>query len=168
MIVVLVLSFLVQFLAVTANYVNYEIALRGLYPTDWADPLKYGPPALFNPAHSPVLGQIRLLLENLTANLDLGWVWTGRVAWEVPALAGGIALLAGLTWLLAGRRGARRLAPVTAAVAVTGRYWRSASSPPEFTRRGPNTASMARAMRLRWPRSRPSEGNGQGGVGMAL
>ncbi len=120
MIVVLVLSFVVQLLAVTANYVNYEIALRGLYPTDWADPLKYGPPALFNPAHSPVLGQVRLLLENSAANLDLGWVWTGHVAWEVPALAGGIALLAGLAWLMAGRRGARRLAPVAAALAVAG------------------------------------------------
>ena len=106
LIVVLAFSFIVQLLAVTANYVNYEIALRGLYPTDWADPLKYGPPAMFNPAHSPVLGQARLLLENLDANLDLGWVWAGHVAWQVPALAGGIALLAGLTWLLAGRRGA--------------------------------------------------------------
>ena len=119
-ILVLALSFVVQLLAVTANYVNYEIALRGLYPTDWADPLKYGPPALFNLAHSPVLGQVRLLLDDLAANLDLGWVWTGHLAWEVPALAGGIALLAGLTWLLAGRRGAQRFAPVAAALAVAG------------------------------------------------
>ena len=102
LILVLALSFIVQLLAVTANYVNYEIVLRGLYPTDWADPLKYGPPALFNPAHSPVLGQARLLLENLDANLDLGWVWAGHVAWQVPALAGGIALLAGVTWLYGG------------------------------------------------------------------
>ncbi len=117
---VLALSFIVQLLAVTANYVNYEIALRGLYPTDWADPLKYGPPAMFNPAHSPVLGQARLLLENLDANLDLGWVWAGHVAWEVPALAGGIVLLAGLAWLLTGRLKARWLAPATAALAVVG------------------------------------------------
>ena len=55
LIVVLALSFIVQILAVTANYVNYEIALRSIYLTDWADPLKYGPPAMFNPAHSPVL-----------------------------------------------------------------------------------------------------------------
>ena len=120
LVVVLALSFVVQLLAVTANYVNYEITLRGLYPTDWADPLKYGPPAMFNPAHSPVLGQARLLLENLDANLDLGWVWAGHVGWQVLALAGGIALLAGLTWLLAGRRGARRLAPVAATLAVAG------------------------------------------------
>ena len=120
LIVVLAFSFIVQLLAVTANYVNYEIALRGLYPTDWADPLKYGPPAMFNPAHSPVLGQARLLLENLDANLDLGWVWAGHVAWQVPALAGGIALLAGLTWLLAGRRGAWRVAPIAATLAVAG------------------------------------------------
>ena len=120
LIIILALSFVVQLLAVTANYVNYEIALRGLYPTDWADPLKYGPPAMFNPAHSPVLGQARLLLENLDANLDLGWVWAGHVAWQVPALAGGIALLAGLTWLMAGRRGGRRSAPAAAALAVAG------------------------------------------------
>ena len=120
MIIILALSFIVQLLAVTANYVNYEIALRGLYPTDWADPLKYGPPAMFNPDHSPVLGQVRLLLENLDANLDLGWVWAGHVAWQVPVLAGGIALLAGLTWLLASRRGAWRVAPAAAALAVAG------------------------------------------------
>ena len=120
LIAVLALSFIVQILAVTANYVNYEIALRSLYPTDWADPLKYGPPAMFNPAHSPVLGQLRLLLENFAANLDLGWVWTGHVAWQVPALAGGVALLAGLAWLLAGRRDAPRLAPVAAALAMAG------------------------------------------------
>ena len=44
LIIVLALSSSCKLLAVTANYVNYEIALRGLYPTDWADPLKYGPP----------------------------------------------------------------------------------------------------------------------------
>ena len=120
LIIILALSFVVQLLAVTANYVNYEIALRGVYPTDWADPLKYGPPAMFNPAHGPVLGQARLLLENFAANLDLGWVWAGHVAWQVPALAGGIALLVGLTWLLAGRRGARRTAPAAAVLAVAG------------------------------------------------
>lgn len=120
LIVVLALSFIVQLLAVTANYVNFEITLRSLYPTDWADPLKYGPPALFNPAHSPVLGQARLLLENAAANLDLGWVWPGHVAWPAPALAAGVALLVGLTWLLVSRRRARRLAPMTAGLAVMG------------------------------------------------
>jgi hypothetical protein len=119
-IIMIALSFIVQLLAVTANYVNYEIALRSLYPTDWADPLKYGPPALFNPAHSPVLGQVRLLAESLAANLDLGWIWEGQVAWQVPALAGGIALVAGLTWLLMSRRSTRRLAPAAAALAVAG------------------------------------------------
>ena len=167
LIIVLALSFVVQLLAVTANYVNYEIALRGLYPTDWADPLKYGPPAMFNPAHSPVLGQARLLLENLDANLDLGWVWAGHVAWQVPALAGGIALLAGLTWLMAGRRGAsaswRRSPPRWRSPGS----WRSASSPPGHTRRGPSTARRARVMPPRWPRSRPPKGSVRGGAGMA-
>ena len=84
LIVVLAFSFIVQVLAVTANYVNYEIALRGLYPTDGRYRLVWSP-AMFNPADSPVLGQARLLLENLDANLDLGWVWAGHVAWQVPA-----------------------------------------------------------------------------------
>ena len=53
LIIILALSFIVQLLAVTANYVNYEIALRGLYPTDWADPLKYGPPAHVQPRSQP-------------------------------------------------------------------------------------------------------------------
>ena len=166
LIIILALSFVVQLLAVTANYVNYEIALRGLYPTDWADPLKYGPPAMFNPAHSPVLGQVRLLLENLDANLDLGWVWAGHVAWQVPALAGGIALLAGLTWLLASRRGARRLAPAAAALAVAGLLALGVLSA-RTTRRGPSTARRARVTPPHWPRSRPPKGSGRDGAATA-
>ena len=100
-----VVSGAVQVLAVSANYVNYEIALRALYPTDWIDPLKYGPPALFNPAHSPVLGQVRLLWENAAANLDLGWIQAGRIAWQVPAAALLTALVAGAAgWLIRRRR----------------------------------------------------------------
>lgn len=103
--VLVAVSVLVQLLAVSANYVNYEIALRALYPTDWADPLKYGPPALFNPAHSPVLGQVRLLWENAAANLDLGWLQSGRIAWEVPVAALVTGLLAGgVGWLACRRR----------------------------------------------------------------
>ena len=37
-------SFLVQVFGVSINFVNYEIQLRSLYPTDWSDPLKFGPP----------------------------------------------------------------------------------------------------------------------------
>lgn len=98
------LSVIVQLLAVSVNYANYEFILRQIYPTDWADPLKYGPPALYNPVHSPVLGQIRLLLDNPTTNLDLGWLEPGRIAWRVPAVAGLTGLLAGSTWRLAARR----------------------------------------------------------------
>ena len=117
LIVVAILSGLVQALAVAANYVNYEIALRGVYPTDWADPLKYGPPAMFNPGHSPILGQIRLLLENPAVNLMLGWIWPGRIAWQVPALALGVLVLAGLAWFL-GRRQTLVAARVVVAFAV--------------------------------------------------
>ncbi len=116
-------SVAVQVLAVSANYVNYEIALRALYPTDWVDPLKYGPPALFNPAHSPVLGQVRLLWENAAANLDLGWIQAGRIVWQVPAAALLTALLAGgAGWLIRRRRvgWARAAAALTlAACALT-------------------------------------------------
>jgi hypothetical protein len=107
------LSVAVQILAVTANYVNYEIALRQIYPTDWADPLKYGPPALFNPAHGPVVGQVRLLLENLPANLILGWFVPGKIAWEVPLVAAAVGLLAVGTWVLV-RRGSLILARAAA------------------------------------------------------
>jgi len=86
------ISVAVQLLAVSVNYVNYEIELRHIYPTDWADPLRYGPPALVNPMHSPVLGQVRLLFRDFWANEDLAWVQAGTVQWDV--VAGGLALLA--------------------------------------------------------------------------
>ncbi len=111
-------SAFVQLLAVSVNYANYEFVLRQIYPTDWADPLKYGPPALYNPLHSPVLGQIRLLLDNPAANLDLGWFEPGRIAWHVPALAG----LTGLLAAGAGRLAAQqriRLAWTGSALAIT-------------------------------------------------
>lgn len=73
---VTVLSGTVQLLAVSLNYVNYEIKLRAIFPTDWADPLRFGPPAqrLAEWRNSPVLGQIQLLRENLRANSDLAWL----------------------------------------------------------------------------------------------
>ncbi len=112
-------SVAVQVLAVSANYVNYEIALRALYPTDWVDPLKYGPPALFNPAHSPVLGQARLLWENAAANLDLGWIQVGRIVWQVPAAALLTVLLAaGVGWLIRRRRVGWARAAATLALAA--------------------------------------------------
>lgn len=71
-----VLSFCVQVLAVSVNYVNYEIKLRSTFPTDWADPLRFGPPAqsLADWRYSPVLGQLSLWRENLRANTDLAWL----------------------------------------------------------------------------------------------
>jgi hypothetical protein len=70
------ISFVVQLLAVSVNYVNYETYLRSVFPTDWADPLKFGPPAqrLIDWSYSPVLGQWQLLRENFVANTDLAWV----------------------------------------------------------------------------------------------
>jgi hypothetical protein len=117
--IIVAISFVVQVTAVTANYVNYETALRQIYPTDWADPLKYGPPALFNPAHSPVLGQVRLLLHDLNANFNPGWAWNGTVAWLAPALGIAVILLACLALWAALRRG-RAAAAASVALALVG------------------------------------------------
>lgn len=90
------LSFLVQLSAVVVNYVNYEIELRGIFPTDWEDPLAFGPPAqaLSDFLYSPVFGQWRLMADNFIANTDLAWLWAdGTVQWPVLAV-GGLALLA--------------------------------------------------------------------------
>ena len=88
----IVVSVAVQLLAVSVNYVNYEMELRNIYPTDWADSLRYGPPALYNPWHSPVLGQVRLLCSDFRVYEDLAWAQAGAVQWDV--VAGGLALLA--------------------------------------------------------------------------
>lgn len=70
------LSVMVQLLAVSVNYVNYEIQLRSIFDTDWRDPLRYGPPAqaLTDWVYSPVLGQWRLLTTNFLGNEDLSWL----------------------------------------------------------------------------------------------
>ncbi len=70
------LSMAVQLLAVSVNYVNYEIQLRSIFPTNWTDPLQFGPPAqrLLDWSYSPVLGQWHLLRDNFLANNDLAWV----------------------------------------------------------------------------------------------
>jgi len=88
----IVVSVGVQLLAVGVNYVNYEMELRNIYPTDWADPLRYGPPALYNLCRSPVLGQACLLWRDFQTHEDLACVWAGAVQWDV--VAGGLALLA--------------------------------------------------------------------------
>ncbi len=97
------LSTLVQLLAVAANYVQYEIELRDLYPTDWSDPLRYGPPALYNPLHSPILGQIRLLWRDPLGASDLFWLRPDAIIWQVPA-GGAIVLLLAGGWLWRGGR----------------------------------------------------------------
>jgi hypothetical protein len=60
-------SFVVQLAAVSVNFVNYEIALRSIYPTDWSNPLAFGPPAQALTAFfdSPVFGQFKLMQESL-------------------------------------------------------------------------------------------------------
>ncbi|HFQ95818.1 MAG TPA: hypothetical protein ENK30_04525 [Anaerolineae bacterium] len=93
------LSAAVQVLAVSANYVLWEIELRGLYPTDWTDPLRYGAPATDNPLHSPVFGQIYLLARGpWDAVLDVAWWQDGRVFWWVPLI--GLLLVALGGWLV--------------------------------------------------------------------
>ncbi len=70
------LSAIVQLLAVSVNYVNYEIKLRSIFPVDWEDPLRFGPPAqsLADWWYSPVFGQLQLLRENFRGNTDLAWL----------------------------------------------------------------------------------------------
>jgi hypothetical protein len=70
------LSLVVQLLAVAVNYVNYEIQLRSIFPTNWEDPLQFGPPAqrLSDWRQSPVLGQWYLLRDNFVGNNDLAWL----------------------------------------------------------------------------------------------
>ncbi|MBP7962466.1 MAG: phospholipid carrier-dependent glycosyltransferase [Caldilineaceae bacterium] len=80
------LSGLIQLAAVTVNYVNYEIQLRDIFPTDWADPLKFGPPAqgIGDFAASPVIGQFRLMAQDFLANTDLAWLRAdGTILWGV-------------------------------------------------------------------------------------
>jgi len=96
---ILVLSIAVQILACGANFVLWEIELRTLYPTDWSNPLRYGPPALYNPLHSPILGQLRLLASG---QLDLAWLHPGW--WDPVALGGLLLLLAYAGWVLARTR----------------------------------------------------------------
>ena len=89
------ISFLVQVGAVSVNFVNFEILLRDRYPTDWEDPLRYGPPAQALTAllDSPVIGQFRLMLTGFAANSDLAWLWAdGTIRWLV-VLIGGAAVV---------------------------------------------------------------------------
>ncbi len=93
--VLAVVSTMVQAGAVFMNFVNYETLLRTLYPTDWNNPLAFGPPAQSPMAllDSPVFGQFRLMAQNLVANTDVAWLWAdGKVLWLV-VLTGAAAVL---------------------------------------------------------------------------
>ncbi len=98
-----IISFLVQVAAVSINFVNYETLLRSEYfPTNWADPLAFGPPAqsLRDFFLSPVFGQFRLLARGgMATHSDLAWLWPGgKIAWNV--LIVGLAAIITLSWLL--------------------------------------------------------------------
>jgi hypothetical protein len=103
-------------LAVTINYANYELHLRKVFPTDWSNPLAFGPPAqsLADWRYSPVLGQWQLLRENFVANADLAWLGAdSAVHWLTPLI--GLAALCTIILLFANWWGnveaSRRLAP---------------------------------------------------------
>lgn len=88
-------SVVVQVAAVTVNFVNYEILLRSLYPTDWSDPLAFGPPAqgLGDILNSPVIGQFKLMNLGVVANSDLAWLWQDGNVQVLVLLFGGAVLL---------------------------------------------------------------------------
>ncbi len=92
---VVAISIVVQVASVVVNFVNYEILLRQDYPTDWADPLKYGPPAqnLLKLNDSPVFGQFRLMDLGLAVNTDLAWLWQdGNLQLLLIAFGGAVLL----------------------------------------------------------------------------
>jgi hypothetical protein len=95
-------SFVVQVLAVVVNYANYELHLRKVFPTDWSNPLAFGPPAqrLADWRYSPVLGQWQLMRENFVANADLAWLGAdGALHWLTPLI--GLAALCTVSLLFA-------------------------------------------------------------------
>jgi hypothetical protein len=94
-IVVVLISTLVQVSAVAINFVNYEILLRSLYPTDWSNPLAFGPPAqrLGEMLDSPVIGQFKLMQVGAVANSDLAWLWPDGNIQRLVVLVGGAVLL---------------------------------------------------------------------------
>lgn len=101
------LSFIVQVGAVVVNFVNFEIRLRDLYPTDWENPLAFGPPAqsILALGDSPVIGQFRLIRSNFVANTDLAWLWSsGNVQLLLFGIGGAVLLTltaAFIQWWLA-------------------------------------------------------------------
>jgi hypothetical protein len=93
LLVLIPISFVVQVSAVLVNFVNYEIELRRIFPTDWNDPLAFGPPAqgITDLFYSPVVGQWQLMTDNFVVNTDLAWLWSdGNIQWLLLAM--GIAV----------------------------------------------------------------------------
>ena len=102
------LSVLVQISAVVVNFVNYEIVLRDLFPTDSENSLAFGrPPAqsLLNFFDGPVIGQWKLMADNFVINTDLAWLWSdGNIQWllfGVGAAVIGTLAVAFVQWWLA-------------------------------------------------------------------
>ena len=89
------ISVLVQLSAVAVNWVNWEIKLRDIYPTDWADPLAFGPPAqsILDLLNSPVVGQWKLMKQNFAANTDLVWLWADGNIQLLLFVVGGAVIL---------------------------------------------------------------------------
>ena len=82
------------------NFVNYEITpAHDLSRPTGADPLAFGPPAqsiatLFD---SPVVGQFKLMAQNLVGNTDLAWLWAdGTVLWLVVLIGAAAVANTGL------------------------------------------------------------------------
>ena len=123
------LSLVVQVAAVSTNYVNYEIELRGIFPTDWEDPLAFGPPAqgIGDLLQSPVVGQFQLMLDSFVINTDLAWLWaSGNVQWLVVLV--GCAVLLTLTCcpgVLVARQRAPELAPTICPAGRCASWWSS-------------------------------------------
>jgi hypothetical protein len=93
LIVLLPLSFVVQLSAVVVNFVNYEIELRNTFPTDWENPLAFGPPvqSLSKLLYSPVFGQWELMMDNFVINTDMAWLWSdGNVQLLLVGVGGAV------------------------------------------------------------------------------
>jgi hypothetical protein len=115
-IVMALISFVVQIGAVSVNFVNYETLLRGIYPTDWSDPLRYGPPAqsLADFFNSPVFGQFKLMAQDFLVSSDLAWLWAAGEPRQTTVL-----------WLVV-LIGAAALVTLIGGLIL---WWRAASSP---------------------------------------
>jgi hypothetical protein len=102
------ISFVVQVGAVSVNYVNYEILLRSLYPTNWEDPLRIWPARAGSDrlAEQPRGRPVQAHCPGLARNSDLAWLWAdGTTLWLVVLIGGAAVLTLGgalvLWWRIA-------------------------------------------------------------------